>query len=210
MTESSRAPGAAAQSLQPDLLAQNLLITGDHGTGLVYVSAVCENLGPGTAHGPFFIAISVDLRNPADNTVRASYVENFQVPADVTLAGGPPVFSPELVRPQAGSNVAAAPIRVGTPFQTSYVTGQMSVRCTFGTRRRTRFTQPSSWLNPYYEVPDYNRVNNTFYWSNGNTFWFHSQRRGTDRPRSSSSTCLTVRRRTIPGVPSTTALFCYI
>ena len=201
MTESSSASGAAAQSLQPDLLAQNLLIIAYRSTGLIYVSAVCENLGPGTAHGPFSIAISVDLRNPDDNTVRASYVENFQVPADVTLAGGPPVFAPELVRPQAESNVAAALIHVGTPFQTSYVTNQMSVPMYFrDTPPYTVYTAEFQ-VDPYYEVPDHNRANNIFNWSNGGRFWFLSQEA---RNRQGPFVIEHLPNRATPGMPSHT------
>jgi hypothetical protein len=175
MAGSSSAPGVAAQSLQPDLLAKELYITAEYGVGLVYASAVCENLGPGAAHGPFSIAISVDLRNPDDDTVRASYVENFQVPADVTLAGGPPVFTQELVRPQAESDVAAAPIHVGTPFQTQYVTGRMAVPLFFlDTPPYTVYTA-EFLVDPYFEVPDHNRVNNIYSWSGGKHFWFISQ-----------------------------------
>ena len=36
------------------------------------------------------------------------------------------------------------------------------------------YTLAEFLVNSYYEVPDYNRVNNTFYWSNGNRFWFRS------------------------------------
>jgi hypothetical protein len=172
MAGSSSAQGAAAQSLQPDLWAKQLLITAYHGLGLIYVSAVCENLGPGAAHGPFSIAVSVDVRNAADNSLRESIVENFQVPADVILAGGPPVFSPELARPQSEFDVAAAPIRVGTPFQTQYVTGQMSVPLYFrDTYPQTVYTA-EFLVDPYYEVPDHNRVNNTYAWPD--RFWFLS------------------------------------
>jgi hypothetical protein len=172
MAGSSSAQGAAAQSLQPDLLAKELLITAYHGLGLVYVSAVCENLGPGAAHGPFSIAVSVDLRNADDGSVRASYVENFQVPADVILAGGPPVFTQDLARPQAESDVAAALIRVGTPFQTQYVTGRMSVPLFFRDTYPYTVYTAEFLVDPYYEVPDHNRANNMYSWPG--TFWFMS------------------------------------
>jgi hypothetical protein len=172
MTDTSSAPGAPAQSLQPDLLAKALLITADHSTGLVYVSAVCENLGPGAAHGPFYIAVSVDIRDASDGTVRASYVENFQVSANVILAGGPPVFAPELVQPQAESDATAAGIHVGTPFQTQYVTGRMSVPLYFRDTPPYTVYTAEFLVDPYYEIPDHNRANNMY---NDGPFWFMSQ-----------------------------------
>ena len=171
MTEPSSAPGAPAQSLQPDLLAKALLITAEYGTGLVYVSAVCENLGPGPAHGPFDIAVSVDVRDAGDGTVRASYVESFQVPANVILAGGPPVFAPELVQSQAESDATAAGIHVGTPFQTQYVTGRMSVPLYFRDTAPYTVYTAEFLVDPYYEVPDHNRANNMYSFG---TFWFMS------------------------------------
>lgn len=179
MAESSSVPGAAAQSLQPDLAAVELLITADYGAGLAYVSAVYQNLGPGTAHGPFYIAVGVDLRNADDNSLQESIVENFPVPADAVLTGRPPVFAPELARPHAQPDVTPAP-GVPIPFHSQYVTGRMSVPLRFRDTQPYTVYTAEMLVDPYYEVPDSNRVNNAYNWPG--TFWFMSlearERRG--------------------------------
>jgi hypothetical protein len=146
---------------QADLFAKTMNITADYGAGLVYVTAVCENLGPGDAQGPFIISVEVAF---GPNGTETSYFENFEVPASVILHGGPPV-AVDPTRLQADSAERSGSITsIGGPFQTSYVTGRMAVPLHFRDADPATFYTASFLVDSYYEVPDHDRANNQFTW----------------------------------------------
>jgi len=193
MPRSRSAPRAAAQTPLPDLLAKQMDITADYGTGLVYISCVCENLGPGPAYGPFEIAVAVtitywDEGDELETTL--DYFKDFEVPADVTLWGGPRrVFEPPWdqaeAEAEAEADVARPPIESG-PFQTEYVTGALELpllfrdTCTADGRCYATYSQAQFLVDVCYQVPDYNRTNNAYNWPGD--FWFMSREPERRRP----------------------------
>lgn len=149
----------AAQYL-PDLKAVQLNIVATYATDKVNVYALIENVGVGNASGPFDIAVSVNLQTGDEIT---SYNQLFQVPVGVTLYGRPlEVLEPALIRPPAG---------IYNPRPTSYWTGAMEVPLRFIDVDGTTYTA-EMLVDPYYEVEDANRANNSYSWPGD--FWFMS------------------------------------
>jgi hypothetical protein len=145
----------------PDLKAAALNIVATYANDKVNVSALIENVGVGNASGPFYIAVSVNLQTGEE---LASYNQLFEVPAGVTLYGRPlAVLEPELI--------ARPPVGIINPRPTSYWTAAMEVPLRFIDVDGTTYTA-EMLVDPYYQVADANRANNSYSWP-GN-FWFMS------------------------------------
>lgn len=151
-----------AQLYRPDLLAKRMNITGLSATRKVAASAVVENIGAGTARGPFKIAMYIDLHRGG---VLTSFVQVFTVPASVILHPRP-VFTQAL---------AFGPIDNMNVFQTQYETPKMEVPLYY-------YDQDGSYYEAGFladsdnDVSESNEYNNYYVWGtqHNRRFWFTS------------------------------------
>jgi hypothetical protein len=168
MPKSSGTSRATAEGLLPDLWAKGMNITADYGTGTVYVTGVCENLGPGPVSGPFLNSLSVTIEYNDDSEgglrVTESYSQNFAVPSTVTLWGGPSVFAP-LVRRQDGKKASVLPPPSAGAFQSTIVSGPLPLPLMFyDSDANAVYTLAQFWVDSNYQTDDYNRANNQYFW----------------------------------------------
>ena len=82
---------------RPDLSAQTVILDVNHSTKKLGVAALIKNIGRGSAHGPFRIDLAATLYRGG---VITSFVQVFEVPAGVTLAGEPVLAPPDRVAEQ--------------------------------------------------------------------------------------------------------------
>ena len=112
------------QPALPDLVAQTVILHVHHDTRQLGVAALVKNIGVGSATGPFEIDLAVTLIR---GDVTTSFVQVFQVPANVTIFGVP-IFTTELQQsPHSASSQALPP---GGPIVTpssEYLTQAMQV-----------------------------------------------------------------------------------
>lgn len=151
----------AAEQFLPDLKAAQLNIVATYANDMVNVSGLIENVGIGNATGPFYVAIAVNLQTEG---VTSSHYELFLVPAGVTLYGRPL----EVLEP---ARISRPSIGIINPRPTSYWTGAMEVPLRFINEDGTTYTA-EMLVDPFYEVEDANRANNTYNWPGD--FWFMS------------------------------------
>ena len=148
----------------PDLEAVRLNIGVTYANDMINVSGLVENVGIADASGPFIIAIAV---NQYTGGATKSFVQNFEVPAGVTLYGTHYVGAlpgPFISRPPRGGGII-------TPLPTSYQTPNMEVPLHFYDVDGTTYTA-EMLVDPYYQVDDPNRTNNAYSWPG--SFWFLS------------------------------------
>lgn len=159
MTVSESGPQAAAQTFPADLHAKALIVIGRDSIGVVDVAAVCENLGPGRATGPFTIALAVWITDGSGNVTE--YYQAFEAPS---LAGGPPVFEAEIALPPGTGS--------GSIWQTTYATPFMPVPLRYRDQDGSVY-QAEFLVDAGYVVSDPNRANNVYAWPPPG-FWFMS------------------------------------
>ena len=154
---------AAAIFYWPDLQAVGMHITADYAAGQVNVSATTDNIGVGTASGPFIIAVQVSIENDTNLT---EYAREFEVPSDVIIYGRP-LYEQGLTITSASehapSRASASTVVIPPWLHRSYTTGVMSVPLEFVDVNGAYYTA-SFLVDPYYQVPDYNRSNNQYTW----------------------------------------------
>jgi hypothetical protein len=148
----------SAQPWLPDLRATELLITAS--SGKVHVSAVVDNIGLGSASGPFTISVWTAIYTGDGGITEIS--QNFEVPASVTLHGTP-VFEAALVNPGADVGI----------FNTRYVTPPMEVPLYYVDA--TPFAQYTAGFlaDANFQVNEIRRDNDYYTWPG--RFWFVSQ-----------------------------------
>lgn len=110
-------PLKASTLYLPDLWAQNLNITAHYGTGKVDLSATVQNIGLGSASGPFTVTIWAYI---GDDNGEREISQSFEVPASVTLYGKPVL--------EMALNAA---VDLQGPFRHSYVTPPMEIPLEF-------------------------------------------------------------------------------
>jgi hypothetical protein len=155
--------GVEAEVWLPDLLAKEMLVTAAIPAGPVSVRAVVENIGLGSATGPFTIAVWVAISTDSGIT---EYAQNFDVPASVTL-WGKPIFEPA---------VAAAMIVGGGEvpfFKTTYVTPPMEVPLEFVDVEPYAQYTGGFTVDINFQVSELRRDNDTYTWPG--KWWYLSE-----------------------------------
>jgi hypothetical protein len=152
-------PRAAAPPYSPDLLARQLIVTAVPAAGRVYVAALIENVGMGSVTGPFGIAISVDLMRGG---ILTSFVQVFEVPATVRLAG----------RPVFAEAMAHGPANGISAFQTQYLTPKMDVPLYYRDQDPSATYTAEFLVDSDNQITESNEANNYYAWPGD--FWFVS------------------------------------
>jgi len=151
---------AEAQAWLPDLYAKEMLVTAKVPGGPVSVRAVVENIGLGSAKGPFTIAVWVAISTGGGGITEIA--QNFDVPASVTLSGTP-VFEAAMV-------AGAGDISV---FNTTYVTPPMEVPLEYVDVEPYAQYTGGFTADINFQVSEIRRDNDTYTWPG--RWWFVSQ-----------------------------------
>ena len=109
-----------------------------------------QNVGLGNASGPFEIDMAITLDRGG---VTTSHVQNFEVPASVTLYAKP-IFELALAR---------RAVVVTNPFETEYLTDRMEVPLYYRDEDPSTIYTIDYLVDAEYQVPDADRSNNIFH-----------------------------------------------
>lgn len=134
----------------PDLRAKGAVVKVDHASRQLWVAALIENIGLGSATGPFEIDLAVTLRRGDSVT---SHVINFVVPSTVRLSGTP-------VLQQA---LARAPVGNPTAFQTQYVSQQMQLPLHYRDEHPSATYEIEFIVDAEGQITESNESNNHFF-----------------------------------------------
>jgi hypothetical protein len=141
-----------------------MLVTAKIPSGPVSVRAVVENIGLGSATGPFTIAVWVAIYTGSGGITEIS--QNFDVPSNVTLSGRPifePVFAAAMIT--GVGNISL--------FNTTYVTPPMDVPLEFiDVDPYAQYTGGFT-ADINFQVSELRRDNDTYTWPG--RWWFVSQ-----------------------------------
>jgi hypothetical protein len=147
----------SAQQWLPDLRATELLITAS--AGKIHLSAVVDNIGLGTASGPFKVSVWAAIYTGDGGITEIS--QDVEVPQGVTLHGTP-VFEAALVNP--GTDVSI--------FTTRYVTSPIEIPLYYVDVAPFAQYTAGFLVDSGFQVSEVRRDNDYYTWPG--RFWFVS------------------------------------
>ncbi len=147
----------AAIPYSPDLAANTVVISVDHIARTVKFAALIQNVGLGTASGPFEIDMAVTLYRGG---VTTSYFQTFLVPAGVTLGGRRALAEPDLSVTM--HMLDRSGVVVHNPMSNTYLAAPMELPLYYGDENPSARYRIDYLVDAEYQISDPNRVNNIF------------------------------------------------